>query len=320
MGVPHITLVPIRSRLEGTVLTCLIHVLHGEKRKRGYLEVLSDSTMTALPLSSSVSTRIEDINWCTEVISTLGTVNTLREHFFVKAHVCQLLMQCSTLTADTTDWVRRHASDPGMIEPLDRDPSRRSLTQRALLNDFNSQVLEPVLNNMFRGLDDLERQRRSARLQLYGCWAPSTTHDEIIEALLHGYVYIVACVFGSILNASRQVDSDQLFNVCSDILFPHTDPSVLRASTFVYNSTIADQDTQLASELADRYTNMANNQRSVVLYKADKPRLVQHFTRMIKYARQFSQYQPHTSTVSERLNNRIRAFAYQYDGWCATLH
>jgi hypothetical protein len=275
--------------------------------------------MSNLSLSSSTEARLEDINWCTEVISTLGTVNSLREHFFVKAQVCQLLMQCSTLSADTTNWLNQHITDPVLREPLNPDPTERSPAQRNLLIQFDNDVLRPALGLLFQGLNDTERQRRVARLQLYGCWTPGTTHDEIIEALFHGYLYIMANVYGAILNSSKRVDADKLFNVCSDILFPHSDPGVLRASQFAVNP-LADADTQLAGELSVRYLNITRQQRTSVLFTTDQATLTRHFTRMIKYARQFSQFQPHTSQVAERLSNRLRAFAYQYDGWCNTLY
>lgn len=316
MCVANVALVAIGTRLELTVLPRLINLVHHSKlnQKKQWSVFLSMSS--ARTLSASVATKVADILWCSNLVCTLGTVASLRDYMFVLANVCELLMQCTPLTAQTNAWLERNKATPAMREPINPS-SVSSGPTKVLMDDYVSTVLQPSISTMFEKLSERDCQQRAARLQLYGCWSVDGEHDELVEALFYGYIYIVSNVYGSILSGSSQVNADLLLNVCSDLLFPHSDPRDLRSSQHrVMSSAILDDDSKLGDELADRYLHMQEKQRTNTLYKASKATLSRHFTRMVSFARQFSQNHHSGSTVSARVNNRLRAFAYQYDGWC----
>ena len=260
-------------------------------------------------MSNNVSTKESDILWCTNAVNTLGAVNTLTDYVYVLSHVCHLLMQCSGLTTETQRWVWQHSADPAMREPMDSNPNLRSNAVRALLIEYENQVLLPGVKAKFDGLPEAELKQRAARLELFGCWAPGSQYDELIEALFHGFVYVMSHLYGGILKGSDKVREEPLLAVCADILFPHSNSDVPPPSKYVISNASADG--HVSEWLAKRYLNIVSAQgsRRVVL-RVGRATLIRHFRRLVQYARRYS------AERGERINNRLRGFAYLYDQWC----
>jgi hypothetical protein len=118
---------------------------------------------------------------------------------------------------------------------------------------------------------------------------------------------VSAHIYGSILKGARGVDVNHLLMVVADVLFPHSDVNTRRPSQYQFG-TLSQADLQIGKRLADRYTQLTRNSNNITLFTVDGAVLAQHMAKLVRYMRVYS--------TSNRVSNRLRAYAYLYDQWC----